>query len=64
MKTRDKAEIASIAMDRENNHTGSKKTPSNKVKHILLKIHASIYLFESITWIPIQILYVDRHFEN
>ena len=64
MKTRDKAEIASIAMDRrENNHTGSKKTPSNKVKRILLKIHASIYLFESITWIPIQ-LYVDRHFEN
>ena len=33
----------------------------NKVKRILLKIHASIFLLESI---PIQILYNDGHFEN
>ena len=33
----------------------------NKVKHVLLKIHSSVYLLESI---PIQILYNDGHFEN
>lgn len=36
----------------------------NEVKRILLKIPGSIYLLESITRIPIQILYVDGHFEN
>ena len=36
----------------------------NKVETIFLKIPASIYLLESINWIPIQILYADGHFEN
>ena len=36
----------------------------NKVKRILLKLPVSIYLLESITWIPTQILSFDGHFEN
>ena len=31
---------------------------------MLLKIPASIYLLESFTGIPIQILYVHRHFKD
>ena len=39
-------------MDRENNHSGSKNTPS-------------IYLLESIdAWIPIQIIYTHGHFQD
>ena len=34
------------------------------MKSILLKIHASIYLLESITWIPMQTFYNGGHFEN
>ena len=37
---------------------------ANKVKRVLLKINTSIYLLESITWILIQILHNDGHFEN
>ena len=33
----------------------------NKVKCFLLKIPATIYLLESMTWIPIQIPYVHGH---
>ena len=32
-----------------------------KVKLFLLKIPATIYLLESMTWIPVQILYVHGH---
>ena len=28
-----------------------------------MRISANTYLLESITWIPIQILYVHRHFD-
>ena len=52
-------EIAKIATDRDNNHTGSKKTQVNKVKRIFLKIHASIYYLNSHTN-P----FYDCHFEN
>ena len=33
------------------------------VSFILLNILASIYRHESFTWIPIQILYIHRHFK-
>ena len=33
------------------------------VSFILLNILASIYWLESFTWIPIQILYIHRHFK-
>ena len=35
----------------------------NTVSCILLNILASIYRFESFTWIPIQILYIHGHFK-
>ena len=35
----------------------------NEVRRFLLRISAKTYLLESITWIPIQILYVHRHFD-
>ena len=35
----------------------------NKVRRFLLKISANTYLLESITWNPIQILYVHCHFD-
>ena len=34
----------------------------NKVRGFLLRISANAYLLESITWIPIQILYVHCHY--
>ena len=37
--------------------------PLNTVSCILLNILASIYRFESFTWIPIQILYIHGHFK-
>ena len=57
-------EIAKIASDRENNHTQQARTHHvHKVRRFLLRISAKTYLLESITWIPIQILYVHRHFD-
>ena len=41
-----------------------KTSEANKERCILLKILASIYLLESFTWIPIQILYVHGHFKD
>ena len=35
----------------------------NKVRCFLLRISANTYLLKSITWIPIQILYVHCHFD-
>ena len=51
-------------MDRENNHSANKNKQSvNTVSCILLNILASIYQFESFTWIPIQIFYIHGHFK-
>ena len=41
-----------------------KTSKANKETCILMKILASIYLLESFTWIPIQILYVHGHFKD
>ena len=41
----------------------TKTSKVNTVSCILLKILASIYRFESFTWIPIQILYIHSHFK-
>ena len=40
----------------------AKTSKVNTVSCILLNILASIYLLESFTWIPIQILYIHGHF--
>ena len=42
----------------------ARRQKANKVKNVLLKIPVSIYLLKSVAWIPIQIFYVDSHFEN
>ena len=41
----------------------TKTSKVNTVSCILLNILASIYRFESFTWIPIQILYIHGHFK-
>ena len=58
-------EIASIAMDRKKLITTqqTKTRKVNTVSCILLNIVASIYRFESFTWISIQILYIHGHFK-
>ena len=45
----------------ENNHTRSKTTPIKHCKAFFIETPANIYLLESITWIPIEILYVLAH---
>ena len=45
-------------------HSNTRPSILATSRGVLLKIHASICLLESITWIPIQILYNDGHFEN
>ena len=45
-------------------HSNTRPSILATSRGVLLKIHASIYLLESITWIPIQIIYNDGHFEN
>ena len=42
----------------------AKTSKVNKVRCSLLQTLASIYILESFTWIPIQILYVHGHFNN
>ena len=41
----------------------TKTSKVNTVRCILFNILASIYRFESFTWIPIQILYIHGHFK-
>ena len=63
MKTRDKLKLKSLQSQWiGKTYRKQEDAKSQAYKHILLKIHVSIYLCESITWIPIQIIYVDRHF--
>ena len=51
LETREYIEkIAKIALDQENNHTGSKNTP-NKARDFLLRTSANKYLVESVTGI-------------
>ena len=63
LETREYIEkIAKIALDQENNHTGSKNT-ANKARDFLLRTSANKYLVESVTGIYRKILYVHSYFE-
>ena len=51
-------------MDRKNKPTANKNKESKYGKLYFIEHSiASIYQFESFTWIPIQILYIHSHFK-